>query len=68
MPYNPKIHHRRPIRLNGYDYSQSGAYFITICTHNRQCMFGEIVNLEMLLNDAGKIVADEWLKSGEIRN
>jgi hypothetical protein len=40
--YNPKIHHRRNIRLQGYDYSQAGAYFITICIHNMKCMFGEI--------------------------
>ena len=42
MEYNPQIHHRRSIRLKGYDYSQAGAYFITICCHNRQCVFGEI--------------------------
>jgi REP element-mobilizing transposase RayT len=47
---------RRSIRLRGYDYSQAGAYFITICTQNRTCLFGEIVNDEMVLNDAGKMV------------
>ncbi len=41
--YNPNIHHRRSIRLKGYDYSQSGLYFITICVQNRACLFGEIV-------------------------
>jgi REP element-mobilizing transposase RayT len=41
--YVPAIHHRRSIRLKGYDYSQAGAYFITICTHNRECLFGEII-------------------------
>ena len=40
--YNPAIHHRRSIRLQGYDYSQAGAYFITICTHNRECLFGTV--------------------------
>ncbi|MCK9295183.1 MAG: hypothetical protein M0P70_08855 [Desulfobulbaceae bacterium] len=40
--YNPAIHHRRSIRLQGYDYSQAGAYFITICTHNRECLFGAV--------------------------
>jgi putative transposase len=40
MPYNPQIHHRRSIRLKGYDYSQAGAYFITICTQNHACLFG----------------------------
>src|SRR3954463_8568856 len=42
MQYNPQIHHRRSIRLKGYDYSQAGAYFITICCHNRDCVFGNI--------------------------
>ena len=39
--YNLDIHHRRSIRLKGYDYSQAGAYFVTICTQNRECLFGE---------------------------
>ena len=43
MPYNPNIHHRRSIRLKGYDYSQAGLYFVTICCHNHECLFGEIV-------------------------
>ena len=59
--YNPKIHHRRSIRLKGYDYSQAGLYFITICSQNRICRFGEIVTATMILNDAGKMVDDEWL-------
>ncbi|MDO9614950.1 MAG: hypothetical protein Q7J86_10575 [Bacteroidota bacterium] len=66
MAYNPKIHHRRSIRLKGYDYSQAGLYFITICVQNRVCMFGEIVDgeqidspQEMILNDAGKMV-ENW--------
>ena len=41
--YNPNVHHRRSIRLKGYDYSQAGLYFITICCHNRECLFGQIV-------------------------
>jgi putative transposase len=60
MKYNPEIHHRRSIRLKGYDYSQQGAYFITICTHNRECLFGKIVNGAMVLNDAGKMVEKWW--------
>lgn len=56
------------IRLPGYDYSQPGAYFITIVTHNRQCLFGEIVNGEMRLNEYGEIVRDEWYCSVHIRN
>ena len=42
MSYNPNIHHRRSIRLKGYDYSQAGAYFITICVQNRACLYGKI--------------------------
>ncbi len=38
--YNAHIHHRKSIRLKGYDFSQAGLYFITICTHTRQCSFG----------------------------
>ena len=40
--YNPDLHHRRSIRLQGYDYSREGAYFVTICTHNRECLFGSV--------------------------
>ena len=60
MKYNPKIHHRRSIRLPGYDYSRAGAYFITICTQNRVHLFGEIMDGKMILNDAGKIVGKQW--------
>jgi hypothetical protein len=59
---------RRSLRLRGYDYSQAGAYFVTVCVENRTCLFGGIVDGEMRLNDAGRIVADEWMKSGAIRN
>jgi putative transposase len=90
MAYNPNIHHRKSIRLKGYDYSQAGLYFITICTQNRACLFGEIVGAShvdgspnekgraqdhaptgfaatgiaatMVLNDAGIMVVNEWLK------
>lgn len=56
MKYNPEIHHRRSIRLEGYDYSQAGVYFVTICTRNRECMFGEIVDGKMQFNDSGVMV------------
>ena len=65
--YNPQIHHRRSVRLKGYDYAQAGAYFITICTHERACLFGKITDGKMILNDAGKIANDEWLKTPELR-
>jgi len=60
MKYNPDIHHRRSIRLKGYDYAQPGAYFITICTHHRECLFGDVVDGEMRLNTFGKIVEWTW--------
>ena len=60
--YNSNIHQRRSIRLKGYDYSQVGLYFITICCKNREHCFGEIKNGEMILNDAGIIANDCWLQ------
>ncbi|MFN4294850.1 MAG: transposase, partial [Thermoflexales bacterium] len=60
MTYDPQKHHRRSIRLKGYDYSQAGAYFITIVAQDRACLFGEVVDGEMRLNDAGRMVWDEW--------
>ncbi len=60
MRYNPDKHHRRSIRLKEYDYSQTGAYFITICTQDRQCLFGEIVDNEMVLIDAGQMIQNVW--------
>jgi len=55
-------HHRRSIRLKGYDYSQAGGYYVTIVTWHRECLFGEVVNKEMILNKVGKIVEWEWLE------
>ena len=60
--FNPKTHHRRSIRLKGYDYSQARLYFITICTQNQECLFGDISHGEMVLNDVGIMVKNEWLK------
>ena len=60
MKYNSDIHHRRSIRLKGYDYSQLGLYFMTICTQNQLCLFGQIKNGEMMLKDAGKMVEHQW--------
>ncbi len=59
---------RRSIRLQGYDYSKAGAYFVTICTLGRKCLFGNIVNGRMHLNAAGRIVAEEYLKTAAIRD
>lgn len=60
-------HHRRSIRLKDYDYSQAGAYFITVCTYNRGCLFGDVVNGEMQLNDCGRVVEREWVNTANIR-
>ena len=65
MKYNPNIHHRRSIRLKGYDYSREGLYFITICVKNREYLFGNISDGKMILNDAGRMVETEWLKMPE---
>lgn len=62
MPYNPNIYHRRPIHLKGYDYAQAGLYFITICCKDRACLFGDVVNREMVMNDAGCIANECWLQ------
>jgi putative transposase len=53
--HDPDKHHRRSIRLKEYDYSQPRAYFVTICTRERECLFDHVVNGEMQLNDAGEI-------------
>ena len=67
MKYNPQKHHRRSIRLKGYDYSQAGAYFITICVMGRQHLFGQVVNKEMILNQLGQIAYNEWLNTPQLR-
>ncbi len=60
MKYNPDIHHRRSIRLKGYDYSQKGYYFVTICIQNRECLLGQSINNTIFLNDAGLMVQNIW--------
>lgn len=65
MPYNPDIHHRHSIRLKDYDYAQAGAYFVTICAWQRECLFGEIVDGLMVLNDLGRIVDSVWRRLPE---
>lgn len=60
MTYCSDKHHRRSIRLSGYDYSQNGAYFVTVCTQNRDCLFGAVEDGNMVLNSHGQIVFDVW--------
>lgn len=57
---------RKSIRLHEYDYSQTGAYFVTICVHNKEQAFGQIKNGETHLSQAGEIVHHEWLRLAEI--
>ena len=54
--HNPKIHHRRSIRLPAFDYSETGYYFVTICTKGRRCLFGDVFQESMVLNRFGYIV------------
>ena len=61
MGYNPTPHRRRSLRLKNYDYSRAGAYFITICTKNRVCRFGNISDRQMNLNWIGRILQEEWM-------
>lgn len=58
--FDPKKHHRRSIRLPNYDYSEPGAYYITIVTWHRECLFGQVVHGAMKLNKIGQIVQWEW--------
>lgn len=63
--YNPEIHHRHSIRLKEYDYSSEGLYFITVCAQDKKCMFGKIINGDMYLNEAGRLVEKWYLKLQE---
>ncbi|HSK89078.1 MAG TPA: hypothetical protein VK880_12010, partial [Anaerolineales bacterium] len=58
--FDPAKHHRRSIRLKGYDYTAEGAYFVTILTQGREYLFGEIVDCEMYLSNYGEIVRKWW--------
>jgi len=65
MKHNSQKYHRKSIRLKGYDYSQEGLYFITIVCQNRTHFFGEIIDGNMILNDAGKMIEKQWLTIAE---
>jgi REP element-mobilizing transposase RayT len=67
MKYNPKMHHRRSIRLRGYDYARPGLYFVTVCTHRRELLFGEVVDGQMRRNALGDIVHAEWYATERVR-
>jgi putative transposase len=61
MPYDPQRHHRRSIRLKGYDYSRAGVYFVTICVQGGLCLLGEVIEGEMRPDAAGEMVERVWL-------
>ena len=60
MTFDPEEHGRGSIRLPGYDYTQPGAYFVTICTNERREILGDIVDGVVRPNAAGRIVAEHW--------
>jgi REP element-mobilizing transposase RayT len=66
MPYDRLRRHRRSIRLPEYDYA-SGAYFVTICTARRACLFGDVMDGRVRLSPSGRIVAEEWERSASVR-
>jgi putative transposase len=67
MSYQRDTHYRRSIRLSDYDYTRAGVYYITVCTFNRACMFGQMVDGAVRLNKNGEIARDEWLRTSIIR-
>ncbi|QYO62080.1 transposase [Leptolyngbya sp. 7M] len=60
--YDPNKHHRRSIRLKGCDYTTAGAYFITLCTHQRECLFATIEDGQVQLSLFGQVVQSCWLR------
>lgn len=58
--YDPDIHQRRSIRLHDYNYAATGAYFVTICVHKRESLFGVMASGGVVLNEAGRMVAEVW--------
>ncbi|MEX2158171.1 MAG: transposase [Dehalococcoidia bacterium] len=68
MRYDPFTHNRRSIRLPGYDYTAAGSYFVTInATRAHGLLFGTVVDGEVVLNEYGVFVRDEWERSARIR-
>ncbi len=65
--YNPKIHKRRSIRLSSFDYSSADDYFVTICTKNKECIFGEVINNKIHLNPYGYIISKQIKKTNQLR-
>jgi putative transposase len=68
VSYDPERHHRRSIRLQGYDYAQAGAYFLTLCTLGRARLLGRVTRGVVELTDIGRIVAEEWERTPSVRS
>ena len=67
MQYYRRKHRRRSIRLPDHDYTSPGAYFVTICTHQGELLFGEVVDDVVVLNEYGQVAHEEWQASEDIR-
>ncbi len=67
MTYDPDRHHRRSVRLPQYDYTRIGAYFVTICTRDRECLLGRAVGEAIMLSRYGRIVEEEWQRTETLR-
>jgi putative transposase len=61
MPLNASLHHRKSTRLKGWDYSNPGIYFVTLCVQDRACLFGEIIDGKMVMTDAGRYAKKCWM-------
>ena len=67
MKFGSEKHHRRSVRLKRYDYTSNNAYFVTICSYQKECLFGTIANGQMNLNVLGECVKKAWLETAEKR-
>ena len=66
--FDPNKHHRRSIRLRDWDYRATGAYFVTLVAHKRECLFGDVVEGVVELSEYGEIARSEWMASDAIRS
>jgi REP element-mobilizing transposase RayT len=67
VPFDPSVHHRRSVRLPAFDYARPGAYFVTICTRDREQLFGDIADGVMRLSPLGRMARQEWTRTHDVR-
>jgi putative transposase len=60
MTYCPSVHYRKSIRLKDFDYSQPGEYFVTLCIHDKKCVFGKVMEENTILSSIGEIAKKCW--------